>query len=55
MQTPTTGATQRCDIECQFQPVAQPPYRFVRNLDNLWISEQGSGLATSDDSQAREG
>lgn len=55
MQTPTTGATQRCDIECQFQPVAQPPYRFVRNLDNLWISEQGSGLATSDDSRAREG
>ena len=27
----------------------------MRNLDNLWISGLGSGLATFDDSQAREG
>ena len=55
MQTPTTGATQRCDIECQFRPAAPPPDRFMRNLDNLWISELGSGLAASDDSRVREG
>ena len=52
MQTPTTGATQRCDIESQFYPAAQPPPRFMRNLDNLCIS--GLGLVTSDDSRARE-
>ena len=55
MQTPTTGATQRCDIESQFYPAAQPPPRVMRNLDNLWISGLVSGLATSDDGRAREG